>query len=234
MFEPLEVPGDYRQEPMRSAVAEIEAYRRKLREHYKTKPEVPPLMIRLEMWADGLIDALNELAISRFYCREYRKAIIHPSVEAMDEKEKEAYRLHVYYYKNAFIRVFSVLDKLGYFLNHLFELKTEKIKARYSYFTVLRQMHNNKVHDELEQQLFDLKMKYQAALNRLRQRRNLEIHAINVEMLDDLNGISRRFSDHSRIEPLDDNINDLELGYEMVCLSLRTAFHYCTGLYKGH
>jgi SepF-like predicted cell division protein (DUF552 family) len=181
---------------------------------------------RLELWAAGLLDALNELEQSKFAADKYSTKVFQKSTETMELQELEYYQLHVYFYKNAIIRVFAILDKLGNFMNDLFELETEKVKERFSYYTVLRHMYKLELHPVLEKKLFQLKEAYEEPMNKLRQKRNMEIHYLNIEMLDDLKNMSQVFSEGELIEDLPANIADLEQGYEMVCHSLMAVFTY--------
>ncbi len=181
---------------------------------------------KIELWTNGFIDALNELEQSCYGSMIYSKQIHKTFVEEMNAKEEDAYRLHVYFYKNALIRIFSTLDKLGYFLNDLLSLKTEKVKARFSFYTVIRNMYKLQIHSDLEQPLFQLKKRYQESMMTLRNKRNMEIHYINAEMLDDLQNLSKSQVKPIHIEELGLNMFMLNEGYEMVCHSLQTVFTY--------
>jgi hypothetical protein len=181
---------------------------------------------RLELWAVGLLDALNELEQSKFAADKYSIKVFQKSTATMELEELEYYQLHVYFYKNAFIRIFAILDKLGNFMNDLFELETEKVKERFSYYTVLRHMYKLKLHPDLERKLFGLKEFYNEPMDKLRKKRNMEIHYLNVEMLDDLKNMAQVFSEGELIEDLPANIANLEKGYEMVCHSLTAVFTY--------
>lgn len=183
--------------------------------------------IRLDLWAGGLITALDELEQSIYCSDKYGRRVTGKFEDEMSSPEKDDYFRHVYFYKNAFIRLFSILDKTGYFLDTLFELETGKTKQKFSYFTVLRQLHLAATHAQLEQKLFDLKVKFRDPMDRLRKKRNLEIHSMNAELIDDAWRARSRFADRYEIEPLADNMNDLALGFEMVCKSLHTIFGYC-------
>src|SRR5690606_12053861 len=111
---------------------------------------------------------------------------------SMNEAERDDYYRYLYYYKNAFIRIFSLLDKLGYFMNDFFKLETSKVKARFSYFTVVRRMYEIRVHPHLQKQLYELKIKYDTPMDQLRKKRNYEIHSINMEMINDLEELSNK------------------------------------------
>lgn len=181
---------------------------------------------RLDLTAQAFTRALDELEQSVYCSREFARGLIDQTEESMDRQERLSYHRHLYFYKNAFIRIFSILDKLGYFMNELFGVKTEKVKPKFSYFTVLRQMSRVNLEPELGGKLNEYKGEYKDALNRLRKKRNVEIHFINVEMLDDLTLQQKEYLEHQHIENLEANVRDLEKGYEMVCRSIRTIFEY--------
>ena len=181
---------------------------------------------RFDVWARGFLTGLDELEESAFAARLCRSSVIHAYEEAMSREESIAYRRHVYFYKNGIIRVFSLLDKLGYFMNELFRLQTERMKPRFSYFTVLRQMGQRKAEPELHGALSELKERYQPPLARLREKRNMEIHLINVEMLDNLALSDLCRGGRTYIEDLDANLHDLDQGRDMVCKSLAAVYTY--------
>lgn len=181
---------------------------------------------RMELLAVGFIDALNELEQSKYCSMEYSQKVIKPFVEGMESEELELYQLHVYFYKNALIRIFSILDKLGNFMNDLFDLETEKVKERFSYFTVLRHMYKLQNHPELEKTLFNIKVTHQEPMSKLRKKRNMEIHFLNTELMDDLKNLSKEILEPTEIEDLVQNMDLLQKGYEMVCQSLVTVFTY--------
>ncbi|SDO44618.1 hypothetical protein SAMN04487897_11480 [Paenibacillus sp. yr247] len=197
------------------------------KEHSHLTSEYPKYH-RQAIWSKGFIDALDELEQSKYCCERYAEHISKAFLEEMNTQEIEAYHRFVYFYKNAFIRLFSILDKLGTFMNDLFELKTEILKSRFSYFTVLRRMHEKKIHGPLEIQLYDLKMDYKSPLDRLRNQRNMEIHYINAEMLDDLMQKVPFPGDHIHVENIKTNVADLQQGFDMVCRTLTIAFSYIT------
>lgn len=182
---------------------------------------------KLELHIHGFERALDELEQSKFACESFGARIGKRYLEQLNESEYDHYRRHVYFYKNAFVRVFSVLDKLGFILNQVLDLHTEKIKSRYSYFTVLRQMQEKNIQPELARILADLKSKHQDALNRLRYQRNMEIHSINAEMVDDVKHAGEPNTDGlTPIENIQDNMRDLASCYEMVCGTLLASFRY--------
>ncbi|MEB3100484.1 Cthe_2314 family HEPN domain-containing protein [Ferviditalea candida] len=215
---------------LEETIDSVKEYCSRLRKRHQRDTEIPRKMIHLEMWARGFVDALLELDYSLRNSARFREGIDQDYQEALTPEQQNRYHLHAYYYKNAFIRIFSILDKLGYFLTQLFDLEKYRTRAHYSYFTVLSWMHSSSTHPALEQELFDLKVKYRKPLDRLHKMRNLEIHSINVEMLDDLHRDLRSFAERNLIEPLDENLHDLREGYEMVQLSLKTVFDYCADL----
>ncbi|NEW08470.1 hypothetical protein GK047_20955 [Paenibacillus sp. SYP-B3998] len=183
---------------------------------------------RLAIWSKGFLDALDELEQSKYCCERYAQHINKAFLEEMNPAEIEAYHRFVYFYKNAFIRLFSILDKLGTFMNDLFEMKTETVKSRFSYFTVLRRMHEHHIHSSLELQLYNLKMDYKSALDRLRNQRNMEIHYINAEMLDDLMQKEPVPGERIHVENVKMNVADLQQGFDMACRTLTVAFSYIT------
>ena len=133
--------------------------------------------------------------------------------------------------QNGFIRVFSILDKLGTVLNDLFDLHTSKVKAHFSYFTVLRQFRFLKAHGELAEELEAIKERYKTPLNALRKRRNAEIHYMNSEMQDDLWQRHQGLSDKIELEDIDKHLDDLQQGIDMVCRSLAASYKYTNKLW---
>lgn len=203
---------------IRSYISDLEAH-----------PGPEPKNHRLVLWSKGFLDALDELEQSQYCCGRYGAQVHHAFLEEMAPDELDNYHRFNYFYKNAFIRIFSILDKLGYFLNELFELKTETLKSRFSYFTVLRRMHERHLHDSLEQQLYNLKIEYKGQMGRLRNQRNMEIHYINMEMLDELSQEHPKPGERVHVENVADHLRDLDDGYEMVCRTLTVAFTYISG-----
>lgn len=210
-----------------SAIAE---YRRALKRSAEKNrsADAAAERLRLDIWARGFADALDELEQSLFCASKYAERVQAFCVEEMSEAEQDDYRRHLYFYKNGFIRLFSILDKLGYFLNDRYALHTDKIKSKFSYFTVLRRMHETKALPELEAELIELKNSYRDQLARLRSQRNMEIHHLNAEIVDDmLRAKARSVTDErQRVENLQDNLRDLAQGFEMVCRTLLAVFHY--------
>jgi hypothetical protein len=179
-----------------------------------------------QLWAKALHTSLDELEQSQYCSNRFQKNVMHHYENEMNKSELDDYYRHVYFYKNAIIRVFSTLDKLGYFMNEYFRLQTQREKQRFSYFTVIRRMHVRKSHVRLEQRLYELKVKYQDPLNRLRTLRNTEVHWINSELQDDLKLAKPVDFDSQHIENLKQNRADLDQSIEMVCLTLKAVFQY--------
>ena len=186
---------------------------------------------KLEIWTRGLIVSLDELEQSWFAACHFRKSVKAGFVDDMSVQEKGEYDRYVYFYKNGFIRVFSILDKLGTILNELYDLHTFKVKPHFSYFTVLRQFKYLKVHGKLSEQLEDIKNEYKEPLSTLRKRRNAEVHYMNSEMQDDLWQRHQGLNDKIELEDLDKHLEDLRLGLEMVCRTIAASYHYTHDLW---
>jgi hypothetical protein len=178
------------------------------------------------IWSEGLLRSMDELEQSCYAAKTYAGQISHSLVDELSAKERLSYNRHVYYDKNAYIRVFAILDKLGTLLNQLFDLRTERIKAHFSYFTVIRNMRENHLHTELMKPLNELKDRQQGALNRLRDRRNLEIHQMNAELKDDLTQSLANHGERRTLENLISNMADLDQSWEMVQGSLGHSFRF--------
>ncbi|MCR8645290.1 Cthe_2314 family HEPN domain-containing protein [Paenibacillus sp. N1-5-1-14] len=196
----------------------------------RTNLTVPLEKMRLlELWCAAFVDGVNELEQSTYCARRFAEKVSKPLLEEMTEQEKMDYYRFVYFYKNGLIRVFSLLDKLGYFMNESLGLQTEKMKIKYSFFTVLRNMYQNHLHVKLNDDLFMLKQDHKDVLAKLRKQRNMEIHYINMDMMDDL-ALSRlvegQDDDRIRIENAKEHAQNLHAAYEMVCRCLLTVFTY--------
>jgi hypothetical protein len=181
------------------------------------------------VWGQGLLRSLEELEESLFAARYFAARIQHHRWAELSPEEKADYNRHVYFDKNAYIRMFSLLDKLGTLLNDVLELRTEKIKMRFSYFTVLRSLRESGRHRELEDSLNALKERHRGAMNRLRLRRNMEIHYMNAELQDDLNAgypASAAAGDGGWLENLPANMADSEEGWNMVLESLGHSLRF--------
>ncbi|QGQ94958.1 hypothetical protein EHS13_08725 [Paenibacillus psychroresistens] len=181
---------------------------------------------RWEIWVHSFITAVDELEQGVYSSLKYSEQVLNRNVEDMKSEEQTEYRRYLYYYKNSFIRVFAILDKLGFFLNERLHLNTEKVKPRFSYFTVIRQMHDRHIQTDLEQKLYNLKVKYSEPLNKLRDYRNVEIHSINYEAADDLlhSATVGAFS-WNHIENLPGNNQILQKCFEMVCETIIAIYN---------
>ena len=221
-------------EQVQRIIGMIERYCGMLRASYEDGLDANEPVYRIEAWAGGFRDSLNELEQSQHVAGWFSQRVTKRFEEEMDEDEQADYQLHVYFYKNAIVRVFSVLDKLGFFLNELFGLRTEQVKPRYSFFTVLRQMKEAAGLEELYQEMQKIKSEYKDPLNVLRNKRNSEIHYINVEMLDDIRQTRKHFTRASHIEDLQQNMKLLDQGCSMVYRTMETVFAYCTRQLDHH
>jgi len=194
----------------------------------RTRVEIPKdRQARYDIWCQGFIDAVNELEQSQYVARKYANKVNKKFTEQMTIEESDDYQRFIYFYKNALIRMFSILDKLGYFMNEVFDLRTEKVKAKFSYFTVLRNMRGGSANNQwLEQQLTSIKNENKSKLDKLRNQRNMEIHFINVDMMDDLLDENRRGGDRIRLENAQANMVDLDEGCHMVMQAMKIVFTY--------
>jgi len=205
----------------------IHSFRKKIGSR-KTRVEIPKeRQARIDIWCQGFIDAINELEQSQYVARKYANKVNKKFIEEMTIDEVDDYHRFNYFYKNGLIRMFSLLDKLGYFMNELFNLRTEKMKPRFSYFTVLRNMRGRGSNYKwLEEQLTSLKDQHKATLDKLRNERNMEIHFINVDMMDELMDEDRRGGDRVRLENTQANMEDLDKGCHMVMQAMNIVFTY--------
>lgn len=189
---------------------------------------------KYEVWAKGLRSSLIELEQSHYAAIRFKERIKSGTVDEMSVEERLNYDRYVYFDKNSFIRVFSLLDKLGTFLNELLGMRTEKIKPHFSYFTVLRNMRERKAHPNLTWPLNDLKEHYKDSTNRLRKRRNTEIHYMNSEMQDDLIQSQRMYGAEIQLENIQLQAEDLTQCLHMATESLRLTFQYACSLARQH
>ncbi|THF82601.1 Cthe_2314 family HEPN domain-containing protein [Cohnella fermenti] len=229
-----EPPRQWEGQPL-EAVQAVERFIRLLQEQERQNRDQVVKRRTYAIWAEGLLRSLDELEQSVYAAGRYAERVKRSTLEEMSAEERLDYYRHVYYDKNAFIRVFSLLDKLGTLLNDLLELRTERVKRQFSYFTVLRAMRQKNQHTRLAYGLQELKERYGDAMNRLRKRRNLEIHHMNSELQDDL--FQSLHSEKMRIDPYLENITlnlrDLEEGWEMVYRSLALSFRYAYPIVKS-
>lgn len=187
---------------------------------------------KIEIWTVGLRTSLDELEQSIYASGKYAERVTKQYQEDMNDHELDDYFRHVYFYKNAFIRVFSILDKLGTLLNEVLRLETEQMKRFFSYFTVLRRLHLTGRHPRLTDKLSGLKQLHGEAMQRLRKRRNTEIHYMNAEMQDDLWQRHRSLNSKLRLEDIQANMVDVEEGMQMVCGALTASFRAMVTLEK--
>jgi len=187
---------------------------------------------KLEIWILGLISSLDELEECLFASILFRNKVTHDSVADMEPTEYDNYARYVFFYKDGFIRVFAILDKLGTVLNELFDMKMTKIKPHFSFFTVMRQLLLMPKYADLGKKMNVIKDNYREALSQLRRRRNTEIHYMNSEMRDDLWQRHQALFGKIELENLDMHIRDLEQGYQMVCETLETVFVYTNQRWK--
>ncbi|HUC93960.1 MAG TPA: Cthe_2314 family HEPN domain-containing protein [Paenibacillus sp.] len=185
-----------------------------------------------ELWTIGLMAALDELEQSRYAARRFASRVRGKSLAQMPEEERLDYYRHVYFDKNAFIRVFAILDKLGTFMNDLFGLETEKMKSRFSYFTVLRGMRQRNLHPALTTVLGKLKDSNREPMANLRKRRNIEVHYMNTELMDDLVQSHQSYGTEFKLENLESHMRDLDQAFAMVAETLRSTFEYAVRLPK--
>ncbi|WP_141500138.1 Cthe_2314 family HEPN domain-containing protein [Paenibacillus luteus] len=181
---------------------------------------------KYEIWTLGLRSSLDELEQSHYVALRFQHNIKSSSLKQMTEEERIQYNRYIYFDKNAFIRVFSLLDKLGTLLNELLDMRTERIKSHFSYFTVLRNMREKKAHPELTWKLNDVKEKYKESMTRLRKRRNTEIHYMNSEMQDDLIQSNRMYGEEIKLENVAEQSADLTQGLYLAMESLLLTFQY--------
>ncbi|WP_342552703.1 Cthe_2314 family HEPN domain-containing protein [Paenibacillus sp. FSL R7-0652] len=187
---------------------------------------------KLYVWTQGLISSLDELEQSCFAAAHFRQKVVAGSTEDMSAAEKAEYARYVYFYKDAFIRCFAILDKLGTVLNEIFQLNTSKTKVHFSYYTVLRQFDYHREHHALALQLIQIKDKYREPMSRLRKRRNMEIHYMNSEMQDDLWQLHQTMQGKVKLEDLDQHLLEMQQGVDMVCETLHTAYRYINKIWR--
>lgn len=181
---------------------------------------------KYEIYTLGLIASLDELEESQYAASKLAALIKSRTIEAMSPEELLNYKRYVYFDKNAFIRLFSLLDKLGTLMNEYLGLQTERVKPHYSYFTVLRNMLHRNLHPELNLPLQELKEQGKPAMNRLRKRRNTEIHFMNSEMQDDLQQSHQDYSEQHQLENIAQQVDDMKQMMDLVLDTLKLTFHH--------
>jgi hypothetical protein len=210
-------------------VKAIEAFIRRASELADKRPDQNAKLKTYAIWAEGLLRSMDELEQSRYAAKRFAAEIRGKEWNALSEEERLNYERHVYFDKNTYIRLFALLDKLGTLLNDLLDLRTQKIKAQFSYFTVLRNMRQYGLHEELAKPLGELKEKHQEAFSRLRNRRNVEIHRMNEELQDDLRQLLRDDREARKLEDLCGHLSDSDSSWDMVEDTLGHSFEYAIG-----
>lgn len=208
------------------AVRAIQQFIRRAHAQIEVNPGFRASYIKLSIGGEGLLAALDELEESRYAARRFAERIKHFRIRDFSDDEHMDYARHIYFDKNAYIRVFSVLDKLGTLLNEALRLETQRMKSQYSYFTVLRNMREKRIHAELYEPLNELKEGHQSAMNRLRDRRNVEIHKMNPEMQDDLQQELTMRGGRAQLENIHENMNDLDEAWTMIEQSMFLSMTY--------
>ncbi|WP_020616062.1 Cthe_2314 family HEPN domain-containing protein [Paenibacillus daejeonensis] len=189
---------------------------------------------KLEIWTAGLLGSLDELEQSQFAAHWFGKRITSRYLSVMSSEEMMDYYRHIYFDKNAFIRIFALLDKLGTFLNEWLTLDTGESKKHFSYFTVLRRMQERRIEPRLGERLFKIKETYREPMSRLRKRRNTEIHYMNSELQDDLRHSRGAYGQDIPLEDIASQLADLDQGCEMVMRTLAETFSYAQTMMRKH
>lgn len=213
-------------------VGVMEAFVRFADKRADLREERSPRFHSYAVWTIGLMRALTELEESLFAARYFADRLVQSRWNELTEPELLDYNRHIYFEKNAYIRIFSTLDKTGTLMNEIMELRTERVKPRFSYFTVLRRLRDIRRHQQLADQLTELKDRHQSALTRLREKRNMEIHFMNAELKDDLKSIrlvNAEEDDDRKLDNMADNLTDLQHGWEMVLGTLYHIYHVASG-----
>lgn len=180
-----------------------------------------------EIWTRGLIGAIDEMEQSCYAAEKFAARVKSAAVSEMSDEEQMDYHRYVYFDKNAFIRMFALLDKLGTLLNDVLALETERMKAHFSYFTVLRNMRLGRKHPALSAVLDEIKERHKEPMNGLRKRRNVEIHYMNSELHDDLMQSLKNQGEEPVLENIARQSEDLRLGFALVLESLQQSYRYC-------
>ncbi|GMK42499.1 hypothetical protein PCCS19_55590 [Paenibacillus sp. CCS19] len=209
------------------AINEMWNFTRLMHEHIRRGAPSEGKLRKYDIGTRGLIGSLDEMEQSCYAAAQFAARITSASVGHMSSEEQLDYHRYVYFDKNGFIRMFSLLDKLGTLLNDVLELETERMKPHFSYFTVLRNMRLNRKHPALGQALDELKERYKSPMNRLRRRRNVEIHLMNSELQDDLQQSLQRHGEEPVLENIATQTEDMQLGLELVIESLVLSYQYC-------
>jgi len=212
--------------PTGDALAAMERYLKLLEKLIRASGDGSRRLRTYEIWTKGLMVALEELEESRFAARLFGERVTAIVVSGLSEDELLNYRRYVYFDKNAYIRLFALLDKLGTLMNDMLQLQTEKLKPQFSYYTVLRGMRERGLHRQLSDELNRLKETYREPMNLLRKRRNMEVHYMNAELEDDLTQLYRAYGSEVKLENIAEQMNMLDLGLRMATDSVKLAFDY--------
>ncbi|SFA95376.1 hypothetical protein SAMN05216312_102476 [Cohnella sp. OV330] len=215
--------------PVRNTIDAMERFALLMQEQGEGDSVEAARIRKYQIWTEGLLRSLDELESSRYAALRFAKMLNVTSFEEMTPEDRLNYYNHIYFDKNAFIRLFSVLDKLGTLMNEYLGLDTEnRMENHFSFFTVLRNMRHNGLHPELAEKLEALYEPRRETMGRLRRRRNMEIHQMNAELQDDLLQVLNVKREQPHLENIDENMDDLNEGWELVYLALALVFnHMC-------
>ncbi|QHT60020.1 hypothetical protein GXP70_08710 [Paenibacillus lycopersici] len=208
------------------AIQAMERYAALLNKRIEQGQDSDHNLRKYEIYTLGLLSSLDELEESAYAAGKFASMVTSETVEGMTEAETLNYRRYVYFDKNAFIRLFSLLDKLGTLMNEYLHLETERVKPHFSYYTVLRRMAERNAYPELTEPLHKLKEEGREAMNRLRKRRNMEIHYMNSEMQDDLKQNHEAYFEPHRLENLSQQTKDLAQMMDLLLDTLTLTFHH--------
>ncbi|EFM08730.1 conserved hypothetical protein [Paenibacillus curdlanolyticus YK9] len=209
------------------AIDQMWSFAELMQRHIQSDGDPEHKLRKYEIWTRGLIGSIDEMEQSCYAANRFAERLTGAPVHEMTEEEQLDYHRYVFFDKNGFIRMFALLDKLGTLLNNVLGLETERMKAQFSYFTVLRNMRLNKKHPALGAALDEIKERYKDPMNRLRKRRNVEIHYMNSELQDDLIQSYNQGKETHRLENIRLQTDDLRLGLELVLEALQLSYRYC-------
>ncbi|MEK0316871.1 Cthe_2314 family HEPN domain-containing protein [Cohnella sp. 56] len=216
--------------PVRNTIDAMERFALLMQEQGEGDTVEAARIRKYQIWTEGLLRSLDELESSRYAALRFAGLLNNiASFEEMSDEDRLNYYNHIYFDKNAYIRLFSVLDKLGTLMNEYLVLDTEnRMENHFSFFTVLRNMHQNGLCPELSDKLEALYEPRRETMGRLRRRRNMEIHQMNAELQDDLLQVLNVKREQPHLENISENMADLTEGWELVYLALALVFnHMC-------
>jgi hypothetical protein len=222
--------GDSSWKQSAELISHLNGYRRKLKkrivEHDSSLSKSLPKLDRLEVLSRGFKAIVDELEQSLWAARHFADQVKSLYEEDMTPEELRDFHRFIYFQKNTYIRIFSALDKLGYFLNEYLSLQAERYKSRFSYYTILRLMQQKKVEPQLYQNLIRIRDQSDPSMRQLRNRRNTEIHLLDPYLLEEIiqQSKSRHHDGRFHLPNLDEEIELLSKGYEMVCRSMEKVF----------